>query len=100
MNIKNRTTPILFLLSFVPVVYLFLDAGLITELVDVYRVSVDGAFVKLLGVLIVAGKLGAMIIGIGIVAAIFWFAVDRAGQIENQISEEEAYYYYDYPDKD
>ena len=93
MNFGNKSVKhwALFLLLFVPVLYILITTGPVPEVVSGAFDSVAGA---LKAIPVLAGILG----GIGIAAALFWFVVDRAGKAENGISEEEAYYYYDYPD--
>lgn len=93
MNIKNRTIKhwVLFLLLFLPVTYLFFWPLVVGAI---------GSTISVAGVLKLVPALVGIIIGIVTAAAIFWFAVDRAGKAENQITEEEAYYYYDYPNDD
>lgn len=89
MNIKNRTIKhwVLFLLLFLPVTYLFFWPLVLSAI---------GATISVAGTLKFVPALAGIIIGIGIACAIFWFVVDRAGKTENQITEEEAYYFYDY----
>lgn len=104
MKNENRTPPLLLLLLLAlaaALVYLAIDAGAIAALGDLLNhgaalaaSAVDSARAMVSA----AARLLVTMVFFGMVAGMTWLLFKGAGRIENKITEEEAYYYYDYPD--